>query len=446
MHLFLAVRSIVGSESEPDPTFLPRTAVVETADLCCTDGPGPRRPKWVVVRASPARGLARSSPDDPGAHGRSAPVLWSWVIMAGEFQRLVRAGSLAGVIVLGGGIAVAQSTPQAAAAAPSAQDVAAARALATQGLHAYEAQQFSQALDLFTRAQSLLHAPTHMLYMARSAAKLGQVVRAQELYMRIVREELPADAPEAFRDAQKAARGELKAVEPRIAQLTITIDAPKGTNASVQMDGKEVPAAVVGVSFPVDPGKHELLASAPGFRGEPQSVQLAEGAHQSVTLELKPDAAVAPAAAPVAPTAPAAAAGALTAEPSPEFDNEPERSGWMRTGSYIGFGVGVVGLAAGTYFLLDSRSKRSDADALAKECGPDCLASDPRAADISSLDDDARRAQTFSIVSYVVGGLGVATGTALFVLSARSSKSSPEASLQVTPVVGLGSAALVGRF
>jgi len=257
---------------------------------------------------------------------------------------------------------------------------------------------------------------------------------------------LSADAPEAFRDAQKAAREEIKAVEPRISQLTITVNAPKGTSASVQMDGKEIPSAVVGVSFPVDPGKHELLASAPGFRGEPQSIQLLEGAHQAVTLELRPEASAVPATAPVAPAAPAAATGAVTVESSPQLDDQPERSGWMRTGSYIGFGVGVVGLAAGTYFLLDSRSKRSDADALAKECGPDCLASDPRAADISSLDDDARRAQTYSIVSFVVGGLGIATGTTLFVLSARSSESSPAASLQVTPVVGLGSAGLMGRF
>ncbi|MGC4065119.1 MAG: hypothetical protein QM784_10830 [Polyangiaceae bacterium] len=61
----------------------------------------------------------------------------------------------------------------------------------------------------FNRAEKLVHAPTHLLYIARSNVKLGYLVRAQEAYQQLIREQLGASAPQAFRDAQGAAEREL---------------------------------------------------------------------------------------------------------------------------------------------------------------------------------------------------------------------------------------------
>ncbi len=79
---------------------------------------------------------------------------------------------------------------------------ASARAAATQGLHALQEGRYKDALDLCTRAESLMHAPTHLLLIARAQTKLGHLVEAREAYIKIERDHLAANAPRAFLDAQ----------------------------------------------------------------------------------------------------------------------------------------------------------------------------------------------------------------------------------------------------
>ena len=62
---------------------------------------------------------------------------------------------------------------------------------------------------------------------------------------------------------------------------------------------------------------------------------------------------------------------------------------------------------------------------------------------VAQLDNDAKSAKTIGIVGYVVGGLGVATGVTLFVLSTR--KDTPSAAY-VAPYVGPGAFGLRGAF
>ncbi|HEY5960212.1 MAG TPA: hypothetical protein VIV60_26850, partial [Polyangiaceae bacterium] len=96
-----------------------------------------------------------------------------------------------------------------------------------------------------------------------------------------------------------------------------------------------------------------------------------------------------------------------------------------------------------TYFGLRSRSERKDADNLANECGSPCLNSDPLVSRIDSKDSSARSHMTVSAVSFVVGGLGVAAGTTLFVLSYRKPAST---TASVTPFIGIGSAGIRGQW
>src|SRR5688572_13849493 len=81
------------------------------------------------------------------------------------------------------------------AAAQTEEEIAGARSAATPGVKAYDAGDYAQAVDLFQRAESLVHAPPHLLYMARGNEKLGHLVTARELYNKIIRETLPASAP-----------------------------------------------------------------------------------------------------------------------------------------------------------------------------------------------------------------------------------------------------------
>jgi len=342
------------------------------------------------------------------------------------------------------------------ASAQTDEQRAGARSLATEGATAFNEGRYKEAVDLFSRAESLLHAPPHLLFLARSHEKLGQLVKAREAYLKVVREPLPPNAPQAFRDAQVAADQEVRAIEPRIASLTIKIQGGEtAQDLSVSVDGTALPAALVGVSRPVDPGEHKVEAVATGFRAEAQTVRLADGERKTLLLALISDPnAVSPTAAPAAGapsglSAPLAADGSISGSSTPTQDTGSSGTNGLRIGSYVAFGVGVVGLGVGTVFLLDSRAKRSDADAAYEECNAsgDCRENDPAARETDDLDQKAKSALTLSIVGFSVGAVGIAAGTALFLMSGKPRTEEPPLSgLSVRPFIGYREAGLYGRF
>jgi hypothetical protein len=334
---------------------------------------------------------------------------------------------------------VAVATPE-RAFAQSDEQRAGARALAGDGAKAYAEGRWKDCVDLFTRAESLVHAPPHLLYLARAEAKQGHLVRAREAYLRIAREQLPDSAPPAFRNAQAAAAEEIKPIEPRIGSLTVQLTGGDPSAVTVTLDGVTVPAALVGVSRPADPGDHRIEAKGTGFVADPVNVHIADGGRESVTLALK----ATPSDAPVA--LPGRGIEAVDVSANTQQDSDDKSKDTLRIASYAAAGVGVLGLIGGTVFALKSKSKRSDADSLyEKGCSAGCDASDPAAKQVSSLDDSARSAKTLSIVSFVVGGVGLAAGGTLFFLSNKH-KETPQAAFSIQPVIGFGSAGVVGRF
>jgi hypothetical protein len=346
------------------------------------------------------------------------------------------------------------------AGAQSDEQRAAARSLATEGATAFQEGRFKDAVDFFSKAESLVHAPPHLLFLARSHVKLGQLVRAREAYLKIVKETLPANAPKAFRDAQTSAETEVREIEPKIASLTIRIEGGDGaTDVAVMVDGVALPGVLIGLAQPIDPGTHRIEAGATGFRAPSEPVTLAEGEKKSVVLKLEPAPGAAPLVAAPAPAGGAAPAPANATTPAPAAATQPappptsdtgttdEGSGsGLRIGSYVAFGVGAVGLAGGTLFTLQSASKRKDADSTFAACQAEpggCVTGDPRSKQTDELDREADSKQTLAIVGFAVGGVGVAAGVTLLLLS---SGGSDDDEAGVRPWIGLGSAGLRGRF
>ncbi len=324
--------------------------------------------------------------------------------------------------------------------AQSDEERANARALADQGVQAFSEGRWQDTVDLFDRAEALIDAPTHLLYSARAHAKLHHYVKARELYLRITRQQLAANAPRAFVNAQASAAQELKDVEPHIGQLTISVRGPDPKVTQVTLDGSAVHSALIGVARPIDPGEHQIRAEAPGFAGQTKRVSVDDAGKASVVLELAPAAARPVGIAPVQP-APSGNGEA------PSAAGSASKKKTERMAAYVAFGVGAVGLGVGTIFGLSSASKRSRADDKFTECGgaAGCMNDNPLSAEVSSLDSSARTAKTLSIVGFVVGGVGVGAGVALFVLSGRHEEA-PASGWSITPRIGLGSAALTGTF
>ncbi len=339
--------------------------------------------------------------------------------------------ALAGVIAL-----------SATASAQNDDQRSGARAAATQGAQAFSEKRWSDAVDLFTRAESLVHSQVHLLYTARAYEKLGQLVKAREAYIKITNEDLPAGASQPIRSAKADAEKELEALEPRVPYVSVVVQGVGPKPVTVTMDGVQVPPALIGVPRPVDPAEHRFEAVAEGMESAVSSVAVREGHSETVVLTLHPTAGapVAPAgAAPVATATPAASPMGPAAPP-PEADTGHGVSPL----TWVALGVGAVGIGVGVGFALSSSSKVDDANKICS-AGPThdaCPASS--ASQVSSLDDGARTAKTISIVGFIVGGVGLATGGTLLVMGLTHKQ--PATAAGVEPWIGLASAGVNGRF
>jgi len=350
---------------------------------------------------------------------------------------------------------------------------ATARDAANNGRAAFDAGKYEKAIDYLSRAEQLVHSPTHLLFMARAQAKLGRLVAAHETYLKITRETLAANAPKAFVSAQTAAEQEQDALDERLPSITVTLQGDtKAPDVSVQMDGTTLPAAMIGIPLPADPGEHVFKASGPTIASEPVTVRVAEAAKQTVTLKLRstgaaPPAVVAkPAATAVQPAAVAAVGTAVaaptgqtsdvnTTAPPPEHavaDNPKSHGPGLLIASVTSFGLGAVSAGVGTYFMLKSSSTRNDSDDLYQQCtltsGGGGKCTDPILIDqIKSKDSEADHQSKLGIVGLVGGGVGLLAGFTFLIIDVGSrSGSASHSTPHVTPVFGFQSVGVTGTF
>jgi hypothetical protein len=334
---------------------------------------------------------------------------------------------------------------------------ATARDAANNGRAAFDAGKYEKAIDYLSRAEQLVHSPTHLLFMARAQAKLGRLVAAHETYLKIGREQLSANAPKAFVSAQAAAEQEQDALDSRLPSVTVTLQgATTAPDVTVQMDGTPLPAAMIGIPLPADPGEHVFKASGPTITSEPVTIKLAEAAKQTVTLSLR---STGVARAPVVPAATAAGAGATAAraenDASPNSPSHTEtvsvdRSSGHGPGlliaSVVSFGLGAASASVGTYYLFKSSNTRDESDALYEDCKLAGNCPDVKQ-EILSKDDEADHQSKLGIVGLVGGGVGLLAGFTFLILDvSRSDKSARTQTPRVSPVFGFRSVGLVGTF
>jgi hypothetical protein len=319
-------------------------------------------------------------------------------------------------------VCLAISSVGPAAAADQTRDRAAARAAADAGADAFEQNDYAQALELFTRAEQLFHAPPHLLFMARSLEKLGRLVEAREAYLKLASEKLPASAPTAFKRAQASGEAELNGIEGRLSYVTLKVRGDRDETAVPTMDGAELPSAMIGIPMPVDPGTHKFSARNEHSGSPVVTVTLQEGARQTVELVLS-EAASPPESGP-SKQEPAAATAAVVADAP-----RAERGGSaQRTWGFVTLGAGAVIAGVSTAFTVSSINTRSDADYIFELCdppkGPGC--SDEQKAEVKTKDDQADKSLYLAIGGFVLGGAAVVTGLVL-VLTADSDEKENQA-------------------
>jgi hypothetical protein len=201
------------------------------------------------------------------------------------------------------------------------------------------------------------------------------------------------------------AKKHLAIVEPKLSKITIEV--AKEANEpglTVTLDGAPLGAAAWGVGMPVDPGTHQVTASAPNKVTFEKRVEIENG---SSTLEI-----------------PKLADAAITAAKPRAIDHDTEKKpvtdevatgNGRRTAGFVIGGVGIVALGVGSYFGLRAFSKWSERE-------DNCVGGCNSAA--KTAGDDAKSAATAANIGIGVGLVAVGVGTYLLLSSPASSEPS----------------------
>lgn len=305
-------------------------------------------------------------------------------------------------------------------ATPTTQDRAIAQSIFDRALELVKDAKWAEACPMFEESQRLDPALGTQFQLAKCYEGQGRFASAWTQYVEVADAAKTAGQPEK----EKAARARADAVAPRVPKLKIDV-ASGGAGVEVKRDGAVIPKIQWGLGLPVDPGKHLIVATAPGKKSFETSIDITEA--QSATLSIP---ALVDLAKPPTETAPPPLS--TTTESASETSAIPsERAGSRRTVALVLGGVGVVGLGVGVALGVAAKSKQDNV-------GADCVGDRCDASGIETRKSALRTATTGTIV----GGIGLAAGVTGAVLW-LTSPSAPKTAY-VSPT--LGGISIQGRF
>lgn len=328
---------------------------------------------------------------------------------------------------LGAFIVVAIVAGHAHAQSQSGNSNALAEQLFNQARDLAKADQWAEACPKFEA--SLRYDPVlgTRLNLATCYEHIGKLASAWGLYRESI--ELAKKAGDSKRAdyAQKQAT----ALEPRLPKLAISAPASPPPGFVVKRDDTAVDAGALSVALYVDPGTHNVTASAPGFEAFTATVTLVEGKTETLAI---PNLVAKPAPAPEDASKPARPVATEPAAPA-----SPTRK-------YVALGLGAAGVVAvGVSLVFGAKANSSFSDAK-NLCGANLACSDAAAfSRDKQLVHDARSSATASTVLMIGGGAAIAAGVVVLLTAPRT----PEhATARLVPVTHDGGAglALAGTF
>jgi hypothetical protein len=275
--------------------------------------------------------------------------------------------------------------------------------------------------------------------LAQCYEGLGRLASAWSQYAQV--ESLARKTKQPTR--MKKAAVKAAALKPKLAQLTINVDAAVRSVPGVEIarDGEAVGEAQWGLGLPVDKGAHTITARATGYRSWSQRIEVpADGKRVSVVVpplesEPKPE-----------PSASASASAAPSATAPPETPPPARPRTWQKPLGIVTLGLGVAGLAAGGTFgglalVRFDESKKAGCNAK-NQCAPAGTV----------LRNDARLFGDVSTIALIAGGALAASGIVLLITAPGGDKDKKEASFNRRPGYAVelapffGGAAVRGEF
>jgi hypothetical protein len=323
------------------------------------------------------------------------------------------------------------AVPSLIATSARADDRAAALQLFQEGKTLMAAGNLADACPKFAAAANLSPTAGVRLNLGDCYDKLGRTGAASTAYGdALAVAERAGDKP-----AAEVARSRLAALKPRLSFLAVKVP-PEAAVAGLEVarDGQKLPQDAWGTAMVVDPGNHEITATAPGRAKWVTTANVTGPGEQGVTVPplepVRDGQGTAAGSGPPNPSGPLPATGATdTTSRGPGLF--AGAGGTQRTLAAIGAGLGVVGLAVGSYFGAVMLTRKSDYQQHENANGQ---CSD---LECQTASHDAASAGNVATVGFVAGGALLAAGAVLWFTAPREASSPPAVAL--LPFAGPGS-------
>lgn len=269
------------------------------------------------------------------------------------------------------------------------------------------------------------------LNLADCREKLGQLATAWALFVKAAAAAKHSDT-DGKREAE--ARRRAAALEPKLVHLRVVVpDDARVEGLVIKRNEEAIDAALWDQRVPVDPGKYEIVASAPGYDGWTTKIEV-EARDKKVEVPVLDKSKKSPKegddAEPHAKPRPTRA---------PDADERPTPAPTGMTGRHqAALMIGIIGVAAlggGAGFGLYARSLEKDADRLCP---------DPQCRIVAGVDDNASARSDGKIanIALAVGGAAVITAGVLWLTGGSHAPDS----VAIVPQTGGMAFAFGGRF
>lgn len=317
-------------------------------------------------------------------------------------------------------------------AAPTPEDVALSEALFREGKTLLQEGKFDLACPKLAESQRLDPAGGTLVTLGLCYEGAGKTATAWVVFG----EALAAAERDKRADRVKLTKEHIAALEKRLSYLTIEL-APEGIGTpefTLTRDGANVNRAALGTASAVDPGKHVINVSAPGFTPHVAEVEIGpDGDRKKVVIPplvripekpAEPPPVDKPVEKPIETPKPIVVAPPVTDAPNKGM--HAGRIGALTLGT-----ISVVALGVGGYFGVQAKSEHDAAVEL-------CPAS-PCPNDKGIQQNEAAKESASLSTGFIVGGVaGLAVSTALwfaFPNRTPTSKASPN-TISLSPILG----------
>lgn len=279
-------------------------------------------------------------------------------------------------------LTLALASPQPA----HAQDIAAAEALFNKGVAEIKTGNYAVACPAIAESQKLDPRPGTQYTLAECLARWGKTASAYvafEDFLRSVKG-LPANQQGRYADRVKISEDKKKELSAVIPDLKIVL--PKGAPADVKIrrDNTEITGPMLGLSLPLDPGKHKIIVEVPDKPPSEQEITIEPSEHRTLEVSVP---------------------GMKNDEAS--SNDSPGKPGQGRAiATYAALGLGAAGVVVGGITGGLALGDKTTAD---KQC--------PKFTCNAQGFEAVERGRTMALVStvgFAVGGAALATGVILF--------------------------------